>query len=184
MSLSEDPETSSITVELSPDSSKESWGEYKGFHLDCGDKIQPAAGGYPVQTPAASSSVSPIPTESAGVTPTAAESAAKAYVTNTPFKHPLLVTFMADPEHLAEPATGGWIDNTDYGWILDSSPGILDDDDKKSTVLPENTDSHVVLGQMKFYSWSATVRKYSWQPKVEGGDSYRASTVFAKRDLL
>jgi hypothetical protein len=175
VSLSEDPETPIITVELIPDSSKESVGEYTGFHLDCGDEIQSAAGGYPVSHSTSTGSV-PVSSE-VSMTPTA-EYASGAYTTNAPLKHPLLVTFMAAPDDLADPSHVGWLDVTDYGSITDSSPGILDDNDKKPPRLPENTESQVVLGQIKFYSQSATVRKYSWDPKGGNGDApFKVKTI-------
>jgi hypothetical protein len=171
-------------VELSPDSVKESVGEYEGFHLDCGEEIQSAAGGYPVQTTAASSSVFTAPTESAGITPTPAELAAEAYITSRPrFKPFLLVNFMAAPANLADPAEGGWEDLTDYNQKgFDESAGLLDDNDKKPPSMPVNNEFQTLLGQIKFESSSDFARNYSWMPKLHDDvKPFRVSPVICDK---
>jgi hypothetical protein len=153
VSLSKNPETLIITVELSPDSSKESVGEYKGFHLDCGEEIQSAAGGYPVTVP-----TSAAPSSIAAPQPT---------ISSLPFNSTLLVNFMANPANLADPKEGGWYDHTDYNKMYDLSAGLLDDNDKKPPSMPQNNDTRVLLGQIKFEGASNVPRLYSWMPKIQ-----------------
>jgi hypothetical protein len=133
-------------------------GEYNGFHLDCGEEVQSAAGGYPVTAPtsaAPSSIAAPQPTTSI-----------------LPFISTLLVNFMANPANLADPKEGGWHDNTNYNDIDDMSAGLLDDNDKKPPSMPANNDDQVLLGQIKFEGASNVPREYSWMPKLSDNKQF------------
>lgn len=90
---------------------------------------------------------------------------ARSEPSTNPYKQPLLVTFVASPGSVADAANGGWKDLTDYGKFDDNSWDVLDDDDKKNPLFPDNTQDMSHLGQMKALRRSAHKREYSWETK-------------------
>lgn len=142
-----------LDFDLIVDASNHGKGNF--FHFDC--KESP-----PVQPTTASAEKIADPSATAK---------GKAKPIDTPLlEHPLLISFIAAPDSLADASNPGWNDLTDYEQMTASSVGTMENSDK-DLMIPE--DAAVEIGRIKIARHGS--RDYSYGGLKDGQSSLQVS---------
>jgi hypothetical protein len=90
-------------------------------------------------------------------------------------EHPLLISFIAAPDSLADAIKPEWNDLTDYEQMTASSVGTMEDSNK-DMIIPK--DAGVEIGRMKIARYGS--RDYSYEGKKDGQSRLQVSLSLPK----